>query len=255
MLSNKDHRREFIRNADYKILNEYLKNMEKLSKRGQQYLDMYNDDIEFILEGGDGFQVGGDDSINYMLFGGTLPTISENPVCDTEAYVQKINTLTSGSFCSLTTQQTRNCDNTCISRFNELDNIKAALKCNNVNTLVQAVRKFIDIVMCCSSLYTHDHKMLLETYLKDISSLIKNNPHAVRESYKYFSKILGNEKNRVSMEFVTEMRKLRSERNTLGTKYKPAKKELIAKYIKSIGFEKTVTSKLIEKILSLHSGI
>lgn len=47
---NKEFRINFLKKADSNTLNDYLKNLEKLSKKGGKYLEIYNDDLFFLNE-------------------------------------------------------------------------------------------------------------------------------------------------------------------------------------------------------------
>jgi len=172
-----NYRINFLRTANIKSLNEYLKNMEKLSKKGGKYYIIYKKDIDYLLNKIiNNYQDGGNifDFFNYnddMKYENNK-IMSDKPVCDTETYVKKINNITSNSFCTITTQQTNKCDNRCIHRLNELDIIKKVLnnyKNYNVNNndWIKALRKFIDIVLCCESAFSKlDNEKFRTIYFK-----------------------------------------------------------------------------------------
>ena len=95
---NTEHRRKFIKNTTINTLNEYLKNLQKLSLKGGKYLDIYNEDINFLMDNDDVieniFQKGG--NIFDMLVGNKKGESkkSEINVGDTEVFVKNINNLT-----------------------------------------------------------------------------------------------------------------------------------------------------------------
>jgi hypothetical protein len=266
---NDSYRKNFIKNADYKSLNDYLKNMDKLSKKGGRYVDMYNKDLEFILTLNDTQYQNGGNIFNLFTVtksDGSKRILSEQqPVCDTEGYVNRITNITKNSYCSLVTQQTNNCDNTCVNRFNELDIIKKVLDDNiscKTNTFdwVKAVHKFIDIVLCCGDLFSKDEYEPFRTiYFKELSKIITHNENFLKESFGYLTKILQNERGKLSDEFMKKYSDLRLKKQTLTKiQYKSDKDKLIKEYIVKLGpngFQTIYSSKMVEKIVNAYKNL
>ena len=48
-LFDDNYRENFLRTADPLTLNDYLKNMEKLARKGGKYLEMYNKDLYYLI--------------------------------------------------------------------------------------------------------------------------------------------------------------------------------------------------------------
>lgn len=263
---NDEYRRNFLKGADYKLLNEYLKNMDRLSKKGGQYLDMYNKDIEFMLTLNDMQpQNGGGIFSLLMKQEPSKNLMSEQQVCNTEAYIGKINNITKNSYCSLTTQQTNNCNNTCESRFEELNLIKQALtndaSCKSYNKdWMVAIRKFVDIMLCCGTLFSKDEYEPLRTiYFKDLTKIITRNPKFLKETYVYLGKLLQNERAKLSEEFMKKYSELRKKKQTLSNQqYKDEKEKLIKSYIENLGptgFQTVYASKFVEKVINSYKNL
>lgn len=262
-------RKNFLKMADYGTLNEYLKNMEKLSKKGGRYMEMYNSDLEYLLHLNDNyFQDGGN---FFGLITGqnndSKRIMSEQPVCDTEGYIRKINNLAENSYCAFITQKTAKCNNSCESRLEEMNLIKQVLK--NESTCQKtgkdwemALRKFIDIIICCGELFSKDeYEVFRKVYFKEISKLIVTNPKFLLETYNYLNKVLKNEKNKISEEFMkkySELRKRKKSEQISQQEYKKIKDELIKEYILKggpDGFSIVYTSKIAEKIINSYKNL
>ena len=256
---NFEYRKNFMRNADVNSLNEYLKYMEKLSKKGDKYLTLYNEDIDFLVNSSS--QSGG--NILDILLGQKTAKSNIDPVasevCNTEGIFNKLNNITGNSFCSLTTQQTKKCDNRCESRLDEVNLIRNVLNKENTHPnstmdWISAIRKFSDIVLCCGNVFSKNEYELFRTvYFKDILKIISHNPKFTREAFNYLGKILRNEKNKLSDEFMKRYSELRSIKNKFTPQqYKNEKANLINYYISKYGdkgFETIYSSKMVEKII------
>jgi len=95
-------RRKMISTMDFKTLNEYLKNMDRMAKRkGGKYLEIYNKDLEYTMtltdteyqDGGNLFSLSGIQNNNITNNDSSdeeKQTTMTEQVCDTEAYVQRI---------------------------------------------------------------------------------------------------------------------------------------------------------------------
>lgn len=259
-----EYRRNFIKTADYKSLNSYLKTMDKLSQKGGKYKEIYYKDLDYVMSINDThYQDGGD------LFGlltdkpqSAGQYMTEQPVCDTEGYIKRINNLTQNTFCSLTTQQTKLCDNRCEARLAELEKIKTVLDAEKQNVKtgndwVKAIHKFIDIVVCCGQTFAKDNnKIFRELYFKYLSKLIISDKKFLHEAFNYLGKILQNEKGKLSEDFMRKYSDLRVKKNSMTTEeYRNKKQALMSEYIVNLeprGFETVYTSKLVEKILNAY---
>ncbi len=263
-LLNDEYRRRFIQKCDSMTLNQYLKNMERLSKKNAKFKAIYDSDIKYILSMTKPMSGGG---ILSLLFGtkvapGQEAIMSERSVCDTEGYVNRINNLTKDTFCAITTQQTAQCDNRCDTRLGELGTIKkillADLGCKiQSNDWIRAVRKFIDIVLCCGNTFAKPENEPLRTiYFKELSKLVTSNPKFLKEAFSYSSRILRNESGKLNDAFMREYAEMRATKKTKSkSEYSKIKAALIAKYINKLnpnGFEIVYSSKLIEKIINAY---
>lgn len=260
------YRENFLKTADPLSLNEYLKNMQRLSKRkGGKFQEIYNKDMSYLVNLNDTvYQDGGNLGtlfsglpMSFNSFGGGSTASAMTEVCDTEAYIGKINNITKNTYCGLTTQKTNNCNNTCEARFQELESIKKALNpdCKGINpNHITAIHKFIDIIMCCGSVFSaSDYEPLRTIYFKDLSKIITKNNIYLKEAFAYLSKILQNEKDKLSEAFMRDYVELRNKKaSTPRPAHKAAKDKLIAEYITKLGeggFAKIYASKLVEKVI------
>lgn len=258
---NPEYRKNFLRKADVNGINEYLKYMEKLSKRGPNYLQLYSDDIDFLLNSNDSaFQIGG--NIFSLLTGKKENNQIVSEVCDTQNIVNKLNNITGNSFCSLTTQKTKKCDNRCETRMDELNNIRDVLKKENSCASasmdwIPAIRKFSDIVLCCGSVFSQaEYEPFRTIHFKEIAKIISHNPKFTKESFNYLARIFKNEKNKLSDEFMKKYHELRKKKNSLSSEqYHIEKSNLITTYINKYGdkgFEIVYASKLFEKVINSY---
>lgn len=266
---NDEYRKNFLRIADYKSLNDYLKNMDKLSKKGGKYLDMYSKDIDYLLTLNDTQYQDGGNIMNLFMRGNNKSTSSEKQqmteVCNTEAYVNKITNITQNSYCPIVTQKTNKCDNTCVNRFSELQSISQVLSdditCKKQSSdWIKAIRKFIDILICCGSTFSQDQYEPLRTiYFKNLSKLITNNPKFLKEAFTYLNKILQNEDNILSEDFMKQYSELRNKKHTMTqAQYITAKEKLIGDNIIKLGpsgFQTVYTSKFVEKVIYAYKKL
>ncbi|QKF93800.1 hypothetical protein QKU48_gp0342 [Fadolivirus algeromassiliense] len=262
-----NYRRTFIKNADYKSLNSYLKTMEKLSKKGGKYKEIYDGDLDYILTLNDSYYQDGGDLIGLLTEKQSTDkrTMTEQPVCDTEGYLNRINNLTQNTYCSLTTQQTKTCDNRCVARLQELDKIKQVLvadkECIQTGSdWIKAIRKFIDIVLCCGETFARpENETFRVVYFKDLSKMITSNKKYLQEAFKYLGRILQNEKNKVSEEFMRKYSDMRLKKGTISKEqYNTLKQNLMREYITKLdpkGFEMVYSSKLVEKVLNAYKNM
>lgn len=246
---NKDYRRNFIKNSDNITLNEYLKNIEKLSKKGGKYLDIYNEDLTYLGELSDAME---DDifkrkgNIFDMIFGNSNLNINEeeseedidnSPPCNTEAFVNKINKITQKDFNKPKIDE----------ETNELNKIKYFLENNQFNNSewINIINRYIEILLN----HTKENKQL-----NTIFKQILQNPKYLKQAYYQTMKILNSDKDKkISMEFIKYYRDLRKNKDTMDkNKYKTIKERLINEQIKKLGPNANILinkSKLVEKII------
>jgi hypothetical protein len=261
---NTEYRRGFIKSTDINKLNVYFKNLQKLSLKGGKYLEIYNDDIEFMNQlDEDVIQIGGNLLDRFFLKKEEAcgKPQKNQPICDTETYLTRLNNITQNSYCSIVTQQNNICDNRCKNRFQEIELIYNVLSdrntCNKNNDWIKAIRKYIDILICCSDEYSKpEYESFRTVYLKGIASVILETPIFLKEAYNYLCKILNNEKNKISEDFMREYRGLRKLKMQIHPKeYNDKKTELIKKYIQKLGPNGVgivYASKVSEKIAELY---
>lgn len=238
-------RRKLISTMDFKTLNDYLKNMDRIAKRkGGKYLEMYNKDLGYVMSLNDtDYQDGGDllnlfpkqndDDIDDDDDDDLKVNIKENEnditmteqVLDTEAYVQRIT----------------NIINKTPQKETELAMIKTKLTKNNDKNCVY---RFIDIVK------TVDNSLTQNEYnaIKELTKLIIHDNILLKTAFEYMGKTL-NQAN-VSQEFVKKLAELRLIKHKMTKQQYNNEKDLLIKYyIKKNGFNNVCQSKLVEKII------
>lgn len=233
-LFDNNYRKMFIKNADFKTLNEYLKGMEKLSKKGGKYLEIYNADIEFLLDD-DIFPT---DTISLNIFFGNQSTNNfshtETSICDTETNIKYINKII---------------DNPTVQNHsNVLNKIEYDLR--HDKNIKYIIKKFMDIVVSCSSITSLNEQQLQE-YFKNITSLVKDNKTAIYEGYKYFDVVLKKHKKKIIIDFIKQISVLKNNKNN-NLNYKLEKDILIQNSCDIYGFESIMTTILFNKIYNAY---
>jgi len=236
-LFDNNYRRMFIKNADFKVLNEYLKGMEKLSKKGGRYLEIYNADIEYLLDD----DIFPPDTISLDMFFGNRPNnnsnYTESAICDTETNLNHINKI-------IDISHNKNVQD----YLNKLNKIEDDLR--NDNNIKHTVKNFIDIVVLCSLINSLSESQIQE-YFKNITSLIKDNKTAIYEGYKYFDVVLKKHKKKIIIDFIKKMSVLKKNKNN-NVNYKLEKDILIQNSCDIYGFESIMVTILFNKIYSAY---
>jgi len=247
-----NYRKNFLKKADFKALNDYLKNLEKLAhKKGGRYLDMYNKDLEFLVVMNDKIYQDNEENHTNLLFGGSsvLYTMTEQGICDTEGYLNKIHNITQNL--------------TSINKFNELESIKKILINETTSPLnvpnndwINAIQRFMDILFSYNKLFTADeHEPFKILYLKEITKLIVDNKKFVKEALVYFDKLIKTDKHKISKELITKISELRNKKNNITKdEYTIEKENLIQNAIKKFNYEITYPSQFLEKIMSSYKN-
>ena len=230
-------RRKMISTMDFKTLNEYLKNMDRMAKRkGGKYLEIYNKDLEYTMtltdteyqDGGNLFSLSGIQNNNITNNDSSdeeKQTTMTEQVCDTEAYVQRIN----------------NIINKTPQKETELNLIKTKITKNNDKNCIY---RFIDIVKSIDNSLTQNEYNLI----KELTKIITNDKILIKDAFDYMGKALG--KTDVSQEFIQKLSELRSNKTKMSKQqYNNEKDILIKNYIKKSGFKNVCISKLVEKII------
>jgi hypothetical protein len=235
-----EYRRNFIKSADGKSLNDYLKNIERLSKKGGVYLEIYNKDIDFILTLNDTiFQDGG--SIFNLVNEKKEDDENENKnnatmteqVCDTEGYIKRIDNII---------------NKTSSQKVQELSIIKQHLT-NNQNNKMSIIQRFVDIVKNTDNSLTQEEFNLI----KQIINIIASNKNYMKNAYTYMGKVL--DKNKISEEFIKKLSELRNNKaNLTKIQYNKEKENLLKNYVKKYGFNSICVSKLVEKIIYAYKN-
>ena len=238
---NDNYRRKFLQNADCNALNDYLKNMERLSKKGGHYLEIYNKDLDFLLELNDN---------TYQDSGNIFNLLSEKPptddnkdpnkitmteqVCDTEGYIKRIDNIVNNN----------------PQKVNELKAVKQQLLANySNNNSSSTIKIFIDMIKNCDNSITQEEFNMINQIIK----ILISNKFYVKESFVYMGKVL--DKNKVSEEFIKKIAELRNTKNTKNkSQYNTEKDNLFRDYIKKSGFSVICTSKLVEKIINAYKN-
>ena len=254
------HRKDFLRTANGSKLNQYFKNLEKLSLKGGEYLRIYQEDLDYMMNLMDNTQAGG--SIFTFLFPSAADQEDDKKPCDTETYVNRIDKLTNNSYCAIATNETESCNNKCNPRIDQLEKIKhiigkvVKLGCKQEdNRWKTAVRRYIDIIMCCQTELSQNESLRV-VHIKPISKLIASNPDVNTEAYLYMSKLLTNERNKVMMSFVDEYNAFKLKYKNVSPTYSSQKRALIDEYLKKCGgdFAKIYTSILYAKFMQKYNN-
>lgn len=233
-----NYRKKFIDTADYKSLNDYLKYMERLSKKGGKYLEIYNKDMDYLLNM-DINQPGNNVFNVFMCRGSNNSTIKDNTMseqsCDTEGYVNRIT-------------------NICSNKFNELQSIKQNL--GNINTdFSKYIKRFIDITLSINNQFDQSDYSQLATHLNELIKITTHDDKYLREAFMYLGKALNTNKDKLSDEFMKKCAELRSKKQIIGkTQYRLTKEKLVNDYVIKIGFQSVYISKLVEKVINMYKN-
>ena len=235
-----NYRKKFIDTADYKSLNDYLKYMERLSKKGGKYLDIYTKDMDYLLNMSDLDSQPNNNVLNiFMCCKPNSSNIKDNIMseqpCDTEGYVNKIN-------------------NICLNKFNELKSIKQNLGYINTD-FSKYTKRFIDITLSINDLFDQSDYLQLAIHLNELVKIITHDDKYLREAFMYLGKALNTNKDKLSDEFMKKCAELRSKKQIIGkTQYKSIKCKIINDYIIKIGFQSVYISKLVEKVINMYKN-
>lgn len=239
---NDEYRKQFLKLADYKTLNDYLKNMDRLSKKGGKYLEMYNKDLEYLLNLNDTMQDNGD--IFEMMTGEKYQDaiVTEQP--NTEAYINKITNITQKVNPNIPKESVA---------IQNLQNIKQQLLNNNNVNSANEIKKFVDMVAISQDTFNKNEYSTAFSLIKEISKIIANNSKYVKESFQYMGKGLIPHKDKISQDYIKNINDLRlNKKNLSKDKYNNEKTKLYEFYVSKLaprGFENANLSKLVEKII------
>ncbi|AYV76945.1 MAG: hypothetical protein Barrevirus5_4 [Barrevirus sp.] len=235
------YRQNFIANTDPIKLNDYLKNMERLSRKNNKYLEMYNKDIFFLVELND--QMSQNESTSLNLLPGYNNMMTEQE-CATDVYIGRFNNITQATITTVPKVPKAE---------NELETIKNTLA-NPLDTLTEnkkkAISRFIDIIMYCESVFIKEYDITKIEYINTLTKLIANTNSYMKEAFIYLTKILQTNKNKVSEEFMKSYIDLRTKKKL--SDYKSLKKKLLTDYLNKLGQEKLYASKFVEKIIDRY---
>ncbi|ARF09793.1 hypothetical protein Indivirus_3_42 [Indivirus ILV1] len=230
------YRENFLRSADPLSLNNYLKNMERLSRKGGKYFEIYNKDMIYLLDLNDTIFQDGGNLGSLFIHSNLSESQSQNNLLteqphDTEVYIDRINNITKKTFSS------------------EFESIKEILMSkSNYDDKKKAIIKFIDEITNPISI-----KEFNVHIVNDLSNIIAKNTVYMKDAFTYLTKLLQNNKNMISEEFMKEYSNLRSKKNM--SEYQLLKEKLINDYIKQIGIRKVYVSKFVEKIINEYKKL
>jgi hypothetical protein len=252
---DKKYRERFLRVADTSTLNTYLKQMEKLSKKGGRYLEIYNSDIDYIVNN-DTVEFGS--LINHI--GGKDSSLTETErVCDTIGYIDKLQNITSNTLCNTLNQKTQSCSNSCISKLKEIEKIEEVLQNDKLNSPSNndwkiAINKFIELSICCGKEITSDPHLLFHSLSYTmISDLIVKTDKYLNFAYDLLGKMLKLDPSTVDMELIRKFNNLRCLKVKDPAKYSEEKIKLINNELTSRNDRdrnKIFVSKIVEKIIN-----
>jgi len=239
------YRENFLRSADPIALNDYLKNMQRLSQKGGKYLDMYNKDMIYLLDLNDTVYQDGGNLGSIFSNNNIMSQQSELPP-NTEAYIDKLHGIT---------QKTIIKKGIVPVSVSELEIIKQTLQGSNQSkeSTKKTIIQFIDIVLYCDSVFMKEYDTAKINNLKELFKIITNNHEYMMEAFMYLTKILQTNKNKISEELMKEYIELRKKKPNINPhEYKYFKDKLTNDYINKIGTEKVYASKFVEKIINAY---
>lgn len=227
-------RRNFIKNASHKQLNDYLKMLEKLSKKGGKYLEIYNADIQFILDMSDNEIASGSSLLGNFT---RNPTDSEVPL-NTVMCLNKINNMTQSA--------QHKWDNEIV----RLNTIKSAI---NSDKSIDGINNFVGFIFEMGSnkngIFNSDiYKDIEEAYFKPIITEIIKSRTRISHIYKIFSKLDKAHSQYVDNNFVVKYTKFKATKTT-DPNYKENKQKFNKLNDQMLGTFSFFVSCLVGKIL------
>lgn len=227
-------RRNFIKNASHKQLNEYLKTIEKLSKKGGKYLEIYNADIQFILEMSDNEISNGSSLLGNFT---RNPLDSEVPL-NTEMYVNKINDMT------------QNIQHKWDNEIIKLNTIKSSI---TNDKSVDSINKFVEFIFEMgihkNDFFKSDmYKDIEEAYFKPIINDIIKSRTKISHIYKIFAKLDKSYSHHVNNDFVAKLVKFKLSKET-DKNYKENKQQFYQTSEQKLGVFTFFISCIVAKIL------
>lgn len=233
-----NYRKKFLTTANNKALNDYLKNMEKLSKKGGKHLDMYNKDMAFLMQ-----LWGLLDDDNDMCDEGMIQVFGKPREIETNEPI-----LT--EMCCDTEMCINNVDNICKGTFDDLERIGDMLiRKNNKGTGVSNyVREFIDIV-CESDKFEKKNRDQVCRWFRKIGGVIVGNNVLNAEAYKYLNIVLGRKKYILSDEFMKKYAEMRSKGVS-----KVVRTNFVNECFEKTGFQIICFSRFIEGVVNSYKN-
>lgn len=276
-----EYRKKFLSSADNKSLNKYLKYIEGLAKKNNKYMEIYQKDLEYVMELNKN-----ECHVNANVFGifkgcnftatkcSEYSECSEMP-CNTEGFVTKINTV-------FTNNKNRNDVNHPASvkgarNVNYVNNLNANYDAEHINANKNKILELKSILQKLS-MSQSNHSVYIEQFIHAILSLniIENNnnennyhAHIFKEYYKKIIKtIISNKqflletfnsigkmikKNDISEEFIRKYNSLKADKKKLSNEqYTKNKLFMFQEYEKKIGIRKIYVSILVNKVIHAY---
>jgi hypothetical protein len=231
--------------------------MEQLSKKGGKYLQIYNEDIEWITNN-DTVEPG---SSFYKLFGGATQALTTETerVCDTVGYMDRIQNITTNTVCaSYFNKSTETCNNTCANKLEELELIEDTLQKDKLygsknNDWQKAINKFIELIICCGREITSEPHLLFNSMSYTmISDMIVSTEKYLDLAYNILGKILKKEST-IDLKLIRKFNNLRYLKQKNPAKYSEDKIKLINDELTDRNDRDRNTifvSKIVEKIIN-----
>lgn len=229
------YRENFLRTANPLALNDYLKNMQRLSKKGGKYLEMYNKDMIYLLDLNDTvFQDEGNMGTIFSTAPQSQNIATEQPQ-NTEVYIGRLTNITEKTIPAP--------QSPFITIKNILLNPNSSLEDKN-----KAINNFIDNLMNNNSVFIQEYNETTIKQIKELSNIIAKNIELMKYAFMYLTKVLQTSRNKVSEDFMKSYMELRNNKS-LPT-YNTLKDKLMKEYISKVGTEKVYTSKFVEKVIN-----
>ena len=286
-----EYRRKLIDELDDFVLNEYLKNLQRLSTRKDVYKPIYEDDLKYLKEKNRLVVTAKEHAKTFRLWFGNI--IGENDAIFDKKKQDLIFDKVSSSVNRTTHQEESEMQNTevYLSRIHELSKpiddpelYKKYLKqyktikqgqLNDIKTSLtklakysdfekeherkysQTIGNYFDILLDCDNLFRKfDSEFQRDLYFDDISKIILSNKTFLKFAFNYLKKVLPVKKNKVCAQFLKDYTDLRKTKENIEHDVYKEKKHVLENIVHETYGNKSLgllhTSKIIGRIVVSH---
>lgn len=261
-----EYRKKFLSSADNKSLNKYLKYIEGLAKKNNKYMEIYQTDLEYVMELNEKQY-----HVNNNVFGifkgidFSTTECSEMP-CNTEGFVTKINTVFTNnanknnvnpppSINNVNISNTTEHINASKNKFSELKFILQKLATPQSNHSIY-IEKFIDAILSLNTIENNENESnyyvhIFKEYYKKILKTIITDKQFLLETFNSIGKMI--KKSDISEEFMKKCNLLKADKKKLSSEqYAKNKFFMFQEYEKEIGIKKMYVSILVNKVIHAY---